>query len=93
MYIVIWRRNVSGNGPAPRQLDDDDDALFTHKFKDVCSPFCKVKSSMVRLDWHVAHMGKIKSAYGTLIENMTGRGHLEDLLIGGRAMLEWILKN
>jgi len=34
--------------------------------------------------------GRDKNAYKILVENMKGRGHLEDLGIDGRITLKWI---
>jgi hypothetical protein len=41
---------------------------------------------MVRLDWHVALVRKMKNACRILVENLNGKGHLEELLIGARAV-------
>jgi hypothetical protein len=36
-------------------------------------------------------MGEIRNAYNILVQNLKGRGHLEDRGIGGRIILEWII--
>jgi hypothetical protein len=47
----------------------------------------------VRLRWmgHLTHMGQMRIAYSILAEELKGRDHLEDLGIGGKIILEWIL--
>jgi hypothetical protein len=34
------------------------------------------------------HMGQMRNAYKTLIRNLKGRGHLEDLGKGGRIIVQ-----
>jgi hypothetical protein len=40
---------------------------------------------------YVVRMGAMRNSYKISIENVKGRGHLEDLDMAGRIILEWIL--
>jgi hypothetical protein len=54
--------------------------------------FSQFKSRRIR--WarrHVARMGEMRNSYKIFVENLRGRDHSEDLGIGGRVILEWIL--
>jgi hypothetical protein len=43
---------------------------------------------------HVAHMGEMRNAYEIkiLVENLKGRDKSKDLGIGGKIILEWMLR-
>jgi len=41
---------------------------------------------------HVARMGEMKNAYNTLVANLKGRDHTEDIGVNGKITLEWILE-
>jgi hypothetical protein len=47
-----------------------------------------------RMSWaeHVACMGEARNAYNILVGNLKDRGHLEDLNVDRRIILEWILE-
>jgi hypothetical protein len=51
-----------------------------------------IKSRMVRWADHVAPVGKKRNAYRILVGNQKERYHLEDLDVGGRIILRWILE-
>jgi hypothetical protein len=46
---------------------------------------------MMRFAGHVVHMGKVRNAYKIWSETLKGRGNLEDSVVDGRIILEWIL--
>jgi hypothetical protein len=50
-----------------------------------------MKSERMRWVGHVAHMGEMRNAYKIWLEDLTGRGHLEDTDVDGRIVSEWIL--
>jgi hypothetical protein len=50
-----------------------------------------VKSRRMRWAGHVACMGKREMYTKFLSENQKGRNHLEDLVVAGKIVLEWIL--
>jgi hypothetical protein len=49
---------------------------------------------MVRMRWagHVAGMEEGRGVYRVLVGRPEGRGHWEDLGVGGRTTLSWILE-
>jgi len=51
-----------------------------------------IKSRRMRWVGHVAQMGDRSGAYRVLVGDLRDRDHLEDLGIGGRIILKWILK-
>jgi hypothetical protein len=51
-----------------------------------------IKSRMMRWAGHVARMGRIGIHVGFWWENQKERGNLENLYIGGRIILKWILE-
>ena len=59
-----------------------------------CSPniIRMIKSRRMRWVGHVAQMGDRSGAYRVLVGDLRDRDHLEDLGIGGRIILKWILK-
>jgi hypothetical protein len=50
-----------------------------------------IKSSRMKWAGHVARMGEMINAYKTLVEKPEGKGHSEDIFVGGRIILELIL--
>jgi hypothetical protein len=50
-----------------------------------------IKSSRMRWAGHVARMGKKRNAYRILMGNQKERDHYEDLDVGERIILKWIL--
>jgi hypothetical protein len=50
-----------------------------------------IKSRRIRWAGHVARMGEMKNAFTYFVESLKGRYRLEDLGVGGRIILKWIL--
>jgi hypothetical protein len=50
-----------------------------------------LKSRMMIQAGHVARVGKMRNAYKTLVANLEGREHSEDLGVYGKIILKWIL--
>jgi hypothetical protein len=50
-----------------------------------------IKSRRMRWAGHVAHMGEGRGVYRVLVGKLKVRYHWEDLDIGGRITLRWIL--
>jgi hypothetical protein len=48
----------------------------------------RIKSRRVRWAGHIAGMGEKRTGYGVLVE----KPHYEDLNVGGRIILRWILE-
>jgi hypothetical protein len=51
-----------------------------------------IKSRRMRWVGHVVHMGEMRNAYKILVGKPDGRDHSEDLGIGGRIIIKWILE-
>jgi hypothetical protein len=51
-----------------------------------------IKSKMIKWPGYVARIGRCEMYTKFKLENLKGRGHLEDLGVNGRIILEWILE-
>jgi hypothetical protein len=51
-----------------------------------------IKSMRVRLVEYVARMGEVRNGYKLSVGNHRRRHHTEDLGVGGKIILEWILE-